>query len=141
VGECGLAAQVDRRQVDLLHPAPRLEVRVEDGVVVGRRDPGVVERDVDRAVGVLGRLEQRVDLRPVGHVDVLVDGRLLAAELLGERLAAIVVDVADDHLGALGHEPLDGRQTDARAAAGDDRDPVLDTSSHEIPFRSPAGRQ
>ena len=64
VGERGLAAEVDAGQVDLLHPPPRVEVGVEDRVVLGRRDAGVVERDVDRAVGVLRGREQRVDLRP-----------------------------------------------------------------------------
>ena len=53
VRQGGLAAQVDGGEVDLLHPAPRVEVGVEDRVVVGRADPGVVERDVDRAVGVV----------------------------------------------------------------------------------------
>ena len=64
VGQRGLAAQVDAGQVDLLHPPPGLEVGVEDRVVVGRADAGVVEGDVDRAVGVLRRSEERVDLAP-----------------------------------------------------------------------------
>ena len=46
-----LAAQVDAGQVDLLHPPPGVEAGVQDRVVVGRGDAGVVERDVDAAVG------------------------------------------------------------------------------------------
>ncbi len=46
-----LAAQVDRGEVHLLHPAPGLDAGDEDRVVVGRGDPRVVERDVDPAVG------------------------------------------------------------------------------------------
>ena len=126
VGERGLAAQVDAGEVDLLHPAPGVEVGVEDRVVVGRADPGVVERDVDRAVGVLGGPEQRVDLLLVGDVDVGVGPRV--AVLGRERRAAGVVDVADDHPGALGDEALDGGQADAGAPAGDHRDAVLDAA-------------
>ena len=42
-----LAAQIDRREVDPLDALPRLEPGVEDGVVVGRADAGVVAADVD----------------------------------------------------------------------------------------------
>ena len=52
VGQHRLAAQVDRGQVDVLHPPPRLQAGVEDRVVVRRGDPRVVERDVDAAVGL-----------------------------------------------------------------------------------------
>ena len=68
VGQRRLAAQVDAGQVDLLHPAPGVELGVQDRVVVRRRDPGVVERDVDAAVGLLRRREQEVDLLLVGDV-------------------------------------------------------------------------
>ena len=131
VGQRGLAAQVDRGEVDLLHPPPRVEVGVEDRVVLGRADPGVVERDVDRAVGVLGGPEERVDLVLVRHVDVDVRRHVGPAELVRRaRAPAVVGQVADDDLGALGDEPAYGRQADARAASGDDRDPVLDPSCH-----------
>ena len=42
----------------------RVEVGVEDRVVVGRADPGVVERDVDAAVALLRRREQPRRRRP-----------------------------------------------------------------------------
>ena len=57
-------------------------------------------------------------------------GQEVAAELADELVPALVVDVTDDDLGALLDEALDRRQADARAAAGDDRDPVLDASCH-----------
>jgi hypothetical protein len=41
-GSAGLAAQVDAGQVDLLHRGATLEVGVEDRVVLGRGDAGVV---------------------------------------------------------------------------------------------------
>jgi len=47
MGDPELAAQVDRRQVDLLHPAPGLQPGLEDRVVLGWRDAGVVAEDVD----------------------------------------------------------------------------------------------
>ena len=116
VGERGLAAQVDAGQVHLLHPPPGVEVGVQDRVVLRRRDAGVVERDVDRAVGVLRGLEQRVDLLLVGHVDLDEGREVGAAELAHQLVAALLVDVADDDLGALLDEALDGRQPDARSS-------------------------
>ncbi len=127
VGQRRLAAQVDAGQVDLLHPAPGVEVGVEDRVVLGRGDAGVVERDVDRAVGVLRGPEQRVDLVLVGDVDVHVRR---AAELGRDLGAARVVEVADDDLGALLDEPPHRRQPDAGASAGDDRDLAVQPSCH-----------
>jgi hypothetical protein len=53
-----------------------------------------------------------------------------AAQLVDDLRAPVVGQVADDDLGALRDEPLHGGQADARAAAGDDRDPVLDASCH-----------
>ena len=133
VGQRGLAAQVDRGQVDLLHPPPGIEVGVQDRVVLRRADAGVVERDVDRAVGVLGGLEERVDLVLVGDVDMDVRRDVAAAQLLDD-LRAPGLQAADDDLGALGDEPAYRRQADARATAGDDRDPVLHLSRHVLPL-------
>jgi hypothetical protein len=63
-----LAAQEDRREVDVLHPAPGLERRVEDRGVIGRRDAGVVEQHVDVAIGVARPRVRRPDLLGVGDV-------------------------------------------------------------------------
>jgi len=137
VGQGGLAAQVDAGQVDLLDPPPGLQVGVEDRVVLGRADARVVERDVDRPVGLLGGPEERVHLVLVGDVDPDERREVGPAELADQLVAAPLVDVTDHDLGALLDEPLDGRQPDARAAAGDDGDLALDASCH---VRSSLGR-
>src|SRR6476661_4212866 len=46
-----------------------IEVGVEDGVVLGRADAGVVEGDVDRAVRLLGRAEEGVHVLLADNVD------------------------------------------------------------------------
>ena len=55
-----------------------------------------------------------------------------AAELVDQLAPALVVDVADDDLGALLDEAAHGRQADARAASGDDGDLALDASCHVV---------
>jgi hypothetical protein len=130
VGQRGLAAQVDRREVDLLHPPPRIELGVEDRVVVRWADPGVVEGDVHRAEGVLRRPEERVHLLLVRDVDVHVRRVVGATELLDDPGSALVVDVADHDLRALGGEPAHRRQPDPGATSGDDGHPSLDASCH-----------
>ena len=109
VAQRRLAAQVHRGQVRLLHPAPVLEVGVQDRPVLHRQDLGVVERDIEAAVGVDRGLEQRIDLLGVGHVHRDEGG----VELGGQRRAGLGVDVTDHHLGALVHESPGGRQPDA----------------------------
>ena len=70
---------------------------------------------------LLGRLDRGHDLVDVRDVDV-AEG---AAELGGEGVALLVVEVGDDDLGATGGELAGGGLADARGAAGDDcRDSV-----------------
>lgn len=88
----------------------------EDRVVVGRGDARVVEGDVDAAVGVVRRPEQRFDLFGVGDVDP-DEG---AADLVGRGAARGLVDVAADDMGAFGGEPAGGGEADAAAGSGDD---------------------
>ena len=52
-----------------------------------------------------------------GDVDALVGHQVGAAQLTGEGVATLVVDVTDDHPGALLDEASDRRQTDAAAAS------------------------
>ncbi|BFO20053.1 hypothetical protein SHKM778_64410 [Streptomyces sp. KM77-8] len=115
MGDGGLAAQEDGGEVDLLDALPGVEPRLQDGVVVGRGDPGVVEGDVDAAVGVPGGPEQCLDLLGVGDVDVHEE----AAGLLGGGLAAYLVHVRADDVRALGGEPAGGGEADAAAGSGD----------------------
>ena len=116
VGQGGLAAEVDRGEVDVLDAFPCLQTRGEDGVVVGGRDARVVEGDVDGAVGVVRRREERVDLAGVGDVDAY-EG---ASHLLRRGQARGLVDVAADDVGPFGRQPAGGGQADAAAGAGDD---------------------
>ena len=115
-----LAAQVDRGEVDPLHALPGLEPGVEDGVVVGRADAGVVAADVDAAVagghlGVQG-------LHLVGGRDVGPDEH--AVHRRGHGAAGVLVEVDHRHRGALGGEALAHGPADAAGAAGDDGHPV-----------------
>ena len=115
-----LAAQVHRRQVDPLHALPRLEAGVEDGVVVGRADAGIVAADVD-AAEVAGHFGvERLDLVGGGHVgpdeDAAHRGRHLAPGGL--------VEVDHGHPSPLGGEALAHGAADAAGAAGDDGDAV-----------------
>jgi len=68
VRQHGLAAQVHRGEVDLLHPAPGVQPGGEDRVVVGRGDTRVVQCDVDPAVGVVGGGVDPLDVLLGGHV-------------------------------------------------------------------------
>ncbi len=83
--------------------------------------------------------EQRVDLVLVGDVGVDVGQQVGPAELPDELVAALVVEVADHDAGSLLDEALHRGQPDARAAAGDDRDPVLDASCHGVVLLRGAG--
>ena len=47
---------------------------------------------------------------------------------------ALLVDLGDDDLGALGEEPLRVREADALPRTGDDRDLVLQTSHDVVPL-------
>jgi hypothetical protein len=118
-----LAAEEDARRVDLQHALPRVQAGDEDRVVVGRRDAGVVERDVDSPVPFRHPVEERPD----GLLVADVAGDELAAHLVGGGLAGLRRDVDADHLGSLGRKPSRGGQPDAAPGAGDDGDPILQT--------------
>ena len=79
-------------------------------------DAGGVDEDPQRPE-LGGPVDRGGDLGGVGDVD----GDELAADLGGQRLALVGLQVGDDHPGApLGEAAGDGR-ADARGAAGDDR--------------------
>jgi len=79
-----------RGEVDLLDPAPCVELGLEDGVVVRWRDAGVVRTDVDAAVLRCGGSVELLDGARIGHVGVDIE----AVDRLGELRAALVVEVA-----------------------------------------------
>ena len=88
--------------------------RVEVGEVVVEEaaaraaDPGVVAHDVEPAEALDREVDGRLHLVGVGDVGLLERGRV--AELGGQRLAALGVDVGDDDPRAFGDEALDDRR-------------------------------
>ena len=74
------------------------EVVVEEAAAPAA-DPGVVAHDVEPAELLDREVDDRLHLVGVGDVGLLERGR--RAELRGQRLAALGVDVGDDDLRAL----------------------------------------
>ena len=105
--------QVEGRLVDLQH------VAVPVGVA------GVVDHDVDAAEGVLGRIDHLVDLGADRDVGGDRDGRL--ADLAGDALGALGVEIGDDDLRALFGETLRHAFAEPRRRAGDDGDLAFQT--------------
>lgn len=90
---------------------------------------GVVDDDVEAAVGVLGEREEGLDLLLVGDV-AGQGGDAVRAELGGERLLGLLqaagVGVADDDAGALLQEAAGGGSADpGPGGRGDDGGAVL----------------
>ena len=135
VGQHLLAAQVHAGEVDLLDATPGIDAGLQDRIVIGRRDAGVVECDIDTAVGVLGHLEHRGDV--VGTGDV---GANEGATDFGRcSCTGCRLHVSDDDLGTLVGEASRGGQADATAATGDDGDASFESTAlglaHGIAFR------
>src|SRR5690606_584233 len=80
--------------------------------------PGVVDQNVDGAELFDRDPDHRLDLIALGDVDV----DETAADLVRHGPPAGLVDLADDHLRALGREGTGDPGPDAVAGAGDDRD-------------------
>ena len=99
-------------------------VRVDlPGGRLGAADARVVDREVQRAVGVHRVPDDALGV--LGAGGVLLDGARRATgagDLAGHPLGALEVDVGEHHAYALGREVLADRLADAGAAAGDDRD-------------------
>jgi hypothetical protein len=137
-----LAAQKDAARVDRVNPLPDLERRLEHGAVVGRRDAGVVEENVNGAelgahagVGLLNLalvahvgLEDEIADRALGEVDPDHGRALLAEEpgALGPDAARRTGDDAD-----LALEPRHGRQEidSASGAAGSSGSPGAEAAA------------
>ena len=98
----------------------------------GRRDatPGVRHRDVEPAEPVDG--ERRERRRPLLDRDVAAHDRACLAERVRDRTQTVLVDVADDDATAVVNHARGNGATDARRAAGDDRDLAVETS-HAVP--------
>src|SRR5437762_1675351 len=80
-----------------------------------------------------GMIETPGLMPAIGDVCALEGGRL--AEIRGQCLAGLVVDVGDDDAGAFLNEQLGGGPSDAVGSAGDDRDlpAELRTEGHVPP--------
>ena len=115
-----LAAEIDGRQVDPLHPLPGVHPRLEDGVVVGRADAGVVAADVDPAETPGHLAVQRLHLVRGGHVGPHED----PVDRRGHLAPGGLVEVHDGHRRPLGGEALAHGTADAAGAAGHDGDAV-----------------
>ena len=102
--------------VDVDHPLGGGVVLVPDRVA-DLHDPRVVDQDVDRAELRLGAVEEVLDRRALGHVELEGDGAV--TELLGGLLGGREVEVADGDLHALAQEGLRGGAADAAGGAGD----------------------
>ncbi len=84
-------------QVDLDHLPPLADRKL--GELVGLEYPRVRDEHVQPAEVALDALHRGVDLEVVGHVHphALRLDAVLARDLLGGRLGAVLVDVGDDH--------------------------------------------
>ena len=94
----------------------RVQQRLGDG------QAGVVHDEVDATERERRGPDRRRHGRLVGHVDGDRDGGIRSADLGRDGGRAGCVPVGDDHAGAFGREPQGRGATDARSAAGDERD-------------------
>ena len=95
-----LHAEERAGQVDVDDLLPLRHVELAD--LAQRDDAGVVDQNVELAELVDRGGDRGVPL--VGLGDVEVDVARGVTDLVGQRLALVVEDVADDHLGALGDQ-------------------------------------
>ena len=108
-----------RQHIDLEHLAPLVGVAVEDPAEV--RHPGVVDEDVEVAVGVERGRDELVDRARLtdvadhdgGATSAVVDQR-------GALLHRVGGSARQDHVGAGRAHPLGDRAADAARCAGDD---------------------
>ena len=111
-----MSAGEDAHQVDGEHPLPLAGIGVDEEAELVHA--GVV--DQDREGPVLGH-----ELgRGLGCGDVQPGGG--GADLAGDAPRALLVDVADHDVGALGGKPRRDRGTDAAPSSGDQRPAPLE---------------
>ena len=109
------AARIHRHQL-----VPRVGVQH-----VGHRaaaDAGIVHQDVELAVFLHGRIDHRLPVGLVGHVQAHEFGRAVGARDLGGDLAAVVLQhVGNHHLGAFLGKSARRRGAHAGGRTADDR--------------------
>ena len=115
--------------MDGQHPVPHGLGKLRDAPVlpVDERHVGrAVEEHVEAAVAGDHVIHQSLHLLAGRDID----RRRLAADAGGDRLRALRPQVGHDDRRALARERLGARATDARAAAGDERDLAAQTAAH-----------
>ncbi len=122
-----LAAEEHAADVDGHDLVPGVDVGVDDRVVGGRHDPGVVVEHVQAAIRVDRRVDHRLGVGLPGNVGGDSD-RLAAgvAYLPGGVLGGLRADVGQHQARALGREHPGRDPAHPAARAGDDRDLVLE---------------
>ncbi len=86
-------------------------------------DPGIGHHDVEPAIAPFDLGHDLLPARFVGDVVRQIDRVLTGSgNLRRQRLAAQIVDVADDDSGALARQRLDTSRANPRRPAGDHRD-------------------
>jgi hypothetical protein len=95
-GQDELRGEHERAQVQVERALPPRQIRLREMRLLG--SSRVVDQHADRA----GRVDRRADAGPVGEVGA--DER--AADPFGQNRTLPVVEVGDDHVHALGREPL-----------------------------------
>ena len=105
------------RQIDVEDPLPLGQVVILDGADV--EDSGVVHQHVDAAELANRNGHRGLPLLGFGDVEVQVANGV--AEPVRNRLALVVEDVAEHHLGPLGHQRAHVRGAHSPRAATDKR--------------------
>src|SRR4051812_39005705 len=111
-------------KVDIDHPLEggKVERTFAPDDPAGGGDAGAVDRDASRPVGIARGGESGFGAGTIRHV--ALDGD--AADLIGDGLDGVEVEVEQGHLGAIGRKPPRGFRTHARTAAGDDGRMIFD---------------
>ncbi len=130
---CGIPCLQQRKtplRVHGEHALPRLDRRLEDARVVGRRDACVVVEHVDSAEALGGRSHQSRDLLLLGDVDLEREG--LAVAELDCLLRGVPRDVGDADARAFAGEEDSRLASHAAAGAGDHRDLSVKASHQPV---------
>ena len=109
---------------------PRLDRRLEDARVVGRRDAGVVVEHVDPAEALGGGSHHRRDLLLLGDVDLEREG--LAVAELDCLLGGVPRDVGDADARAFAGEEDSRLASHAAAGSRDHRDLSVKASHQPV---------
>ena len=101
-------------------------------------DPGIVDEDVELAIGGQRRGDRGLPFRFARHVEMLVHrGAVRLRDLRGDFLALIVEHVSNDDLGAFAREDPRHAGAHPRCRAGDQRDLVFESHDPALLLSSP----